>query len=179
MKIGVFCSANNSIDPDFFAATEAFGKWMGENKHTVVYGGCNIGLMECIGKSTHEAGGRTIGVVPQIVERGGKKSSYIDIEMLCDNLSDRKDLINNQSDILVALPGGIGSLDEIFTVAASHTIGYHVKLVVLYNMKGFWNSLIALLDDMQARGFIRGEWKDYIKVANTLDELIQMITNED
>ena len=175
MKIAVFCSANRNIDPDFFAMTEELGKWMGENGHDVVFGGCNMGLMDCIGKAVKANGGRAIGVVPSLVEKGGRTFDDLDVEIPCDNLSDRKDLLLAQSDIVVALPGGIGALDEIFTVAASHTIGYHHKMVILYNMKGFWNSTIALLDDMQQKGMIRGEWHDYIDVANDFEELKEKI----
>lgn len=175
MKIAVFCSANRNIDPDFFAMTEELGKWMGENGHDVVFGGCNMGLMDCIGKAVKAHGGRAIGVVPSLVEKGGRTFDDLDVEIPCDNLSDRKDLLLAQSDIVVALPGGIGTLDEIFTVAASHTIGYHHKMVILHNMKGFWNSTIALLNDMQQKGMIRGEWHDYIDVANDFEELKEKI----
>ena len=175
MKIAVFCSANKNIDPDFFTMTEEMGKWMAENGHDVVFGGCNMGLMDCIGKAVKAHGGRAIGVVPSLVEKGGRTFDDLDVEIPCDNLSDRKDLLLAQSDIVVALPGGIGTLDEIFTVAASHTIGYHHKMVILYNMNGFWNSTIALLDDMQQKGMIRGEWHDYIDVANDFEELKEKI----
>ena len=103
-------------------------------------------------------------------ERGGRTFPDLDIEIPCDNLSDRKDLMLAQSDIFVALPGGIGTLDEIFTIAAAHTIGYHHKMVILYNMKGFWNSTIALLDDMAEKSMIRGDWRDVIEVADNLEE---------
>jgi predicted Rossmann-fold nucleotide-binding protein len=76
----------------------------------------------------------------------------------------------------VALPGGIGTLDEVFTVTASATIGFHHKAVVLYNIKGFWNQLIALLDDLQQRGMVRGEWQQYLKVASTQEELTTELT---
>ena len=175
MKIAVFCSANKNIDPDFFAMTEELGKWMGENGHDVVFGGCNMGLMDCIGKAVKAHGGRAIGVVPSLVEKGGRTFDDLDVEIPCDNLSDRKDLLLAQSDIVVALPGGIGTLDEIFTVAASHTIGYHHKMVILYNMKGFWNSLVVLMDDLAQKGMIRGSWRDMIEVADNLEELIQKI----
>ncbi len=175
MKIAVFCSANRNIDPEFFTMTEEMGKWMGENGHDVVFGGCNMGLMDCIGKAVKANGGRAIGVVPSLVEKGGRTFADLDVEIPCDNLSDRKDLLLAQSDIVVSLPGGIGTLDEIFTVAASHTIGYHHKMVILYNMKGFWNTTIDLLDDLQEKGMIRGEWRDYIEVANSLDELKKKI----
>jgi uncharacterized protein (TIGR00730 family) len=76
-----------------------------------------------------------------------------------------------QGDVFIALPGGIGTLDELFTVVAAATIGYHQKTLILYNMKGFWDSLVAMLDDLHTRGVIRKQWQDYIKVAHSLDEL--------
>lgn len=175
MKIAIFCSANADIDPDYFKMTEELGRWAGENGHTIVFGGCAMGLMECVARAARQAGGTTIGVVPTIIERGGRKSDNVDITIGCDNLSDRKDLMLAQSDVVVALPGGVGTLDEIFTVAASATIGYHSKRVILYNMKGFWNSLIALLDDMQRRGMIRGDWRRIISTADSINELTCML----
>ena len=171
MKICVFCSANEQIDPEFFTATEELGRWAAENGHVIVYGGVNQGLMECLGRAAHEAGGRTIGVVPTIVEKTGRVSDHVEIEIPCDNLSDRKQLMMDKSDVFIALPGGIGTLDEIFTVAASATIGYHQKPVILYNLKGFWNPLIQLLDDLQERGMVRGQWRDYINVISKLEDL--------
>ena len=175
MKICVFCSANQQIDPDFFTITEELGAWAAENGHSIVYGGVNQGLMECVAKATKAHGGQTIGVVPMIVEKSGRLSDYVDVEIPCDNLSDRKQLMMDQSDVFIALPGGIGTLDEVFTVAASATIGYHQKTVILYNMKGFWDSLIALLDDLQAKGMIRGDWRNHIKVANSIKEISRLI----
>ena len=175
MKIGVFCSANGQIDRDFFRATEELGRWMAEHGHVLVFGGVNQGLMECIAQAVHDGGGRTIGVVPRIVEKTGRTSQYVDVEMACDNLTDRKQLMMDQSDVFVALPGGIGTLDEVFTVAASATIGYHQKVVVLYDLKGFWTPLIAMLDDLQRRGMVRGQWQDYIKIASSLEELATLL----
>ena len=175
MKICIFCSANQQIDPDFFSMTEELGKWAAENGHDIVFGGVNQGLMECVGKAAREHGGRTIGVVPMIVEKSGRTSDHVDIEIPCDNLSDRKQLMMDQSDVFVALPGGIGTLDEVFTIASSATIGYHKKRVILYNMKGFWDSLINLLNNLQAKGMIRGDWQQYIKIANSLQELANLI----
>ncbi len=175
MKICVFCSANQQIDPEFFTMTEELGKWAAKNGHTIVYGGVNQGLMECVAKATQEAGGHTIGVVPMLVEKTGRISDYVDVEIPCDNLTDRKQLMMDQSDVFIALPGGIGTIDEVFTVAASATIGYHDKLVILYNMKGFWDSLITLLNDLQAKGMIRGNWEEYIKKADSIDEISRLI----
>ena len=136
-----------------------------------------MGLMECVAKAAHETGGQVIGVVPSKVEENGHVSGYMDVHIPCDNLNDRKALMMAQSDVFIALPGGIGTLDEIFSVAASFTIGYHQKPVILYNMKGFWNSLISLLDDLTNRKVTRKQWKDYIKVANSIAD-IQSILDE-
>ena len=155
--------------------TEELGRWAAAHGHTIVYGGVNQGLMECVARATKEAGGHTVGVVPTIVEQTGRISDYSDEVIPCDNLNDRKQLMQEQSDVFIALPGGIGTLDEIFTIAASATIGYHTKPVILYNMKGFWNSLIAMLDDLHAHGVTRKQWSTYIKVANSLDELAALL----
>ena len=201
MNIGIFCSANDNLEREYFDRTEEFGHWCAENGHSIVFGGCNMGLIGCVAEAYYQGfkstsrvqegsngsrvqngssgtKGNLIGVVPRIVERGGRMSERLTVHIPCDNLSDRKDLLLAHSDVVVALPGGIGTLDEVFTVAAAHTIGYHQKRIILYNIGGFWNTLIELLDDIQQRGMIRGHWKDYISVANSFEELTAMITKE-
>ena len=175
MNICIFCSANSNIPTEYFERTSELGTWMGANGHTLVFGGCNLGLMECVAKAVHDAKGMTVGVVPTIVEKGGKVSDYVDVKILCDNLSDRKDLMIERSDVIIALPGGVGTLDEIFTVLAAASIGYHNKRVILYNIGGFWDSLIAMLDDLKARGVLRAGFDDTVKVAHTLDEIAALL----
>lgn len=175
MNICIFCSANSNIPIEYFERTSELGTWIGANGHTLVFGGCNLGLMECVAKAVHDAKGMTVGVVPTIVEKGGKVSDYVDVKILCDNLSDRKDLMIERSDVIIALPGGVGTLDEIFTVLAAASIGYHSKRVILYNIGGFWDSLIAMLDDLKTRGVLRAGFEDTVKVAHTLDEIAALI----
>lgn len=175
MKIAVFCSANDSIAPSYFKAAEELGSWMAENGHTLVYGGQNSGLMRCVGQAVHNGGGQIIGIIPQILVNNGQRPDCLDVEIPCGNLSDRKDLMLAQADVCVALPGGIGTLDEVFTVAASHNIGYHCKMAILYNVEGFWDKTIDMLDDMQRRGFMRGHWTDYIKVVDSIEQLKALI----
>jgi uncharacterized protein (TIGR00730 family) len=175
MKLCIFCSANNNIDPEFFSMAEELGRWAAEKSHSIVFGGHDAGLMHAVSKAAHEDGGRVIGVVPRIVERMGRLSPYLDVHIPTEDLTDRKQLMMEQSDVFVALPGGIGTLDEIFTVAASATIGYHEKTVILYNMKGFWDSLIAMLDDLHGRGVTRKQWRSYLSVVTSLDELAALL----
>lgn len=176
MNICVFCSANDNIDRDYFVATEELGRWIAENGHTLVFGGCNMGLMECVAKSVKDNGGTTVGVVPKKIEERGRVSQYVDRRIDCNNLSDRKQIMLEQSDIFVALPGGIGTLDEIFAVASSSTIGYHAKRVILYNVKNFYAPLSSLLHHLDAQGLLRGSCSQYIQTADTLEELADIIS---
>jgi uncharacterized protein (TIGR00730 family) len=121
-KIGIFCSASGSIDPIYFDAAHQIGEWMGKNGKTLIYGGANLGLMECVAKAVKENGGHVIGVVPSKLEENGKVSTYPDEIIATHDLSDRKDIILQQSDVLVALPGGIGTLDEGFHVSRFHRL---------------------------------------------------------
>src|SRR3712207_7814095 len=93
MNIGVFCSANNQIDSAFFDAAEALGQWMAQHHHTLVYGGCNLGLMEIIGQAVHAGGGTTIGVVPRLVEQTGRVSDAVRSEEHTSELQSRQYLV--------------------------------------------------------------------------------------
>lgn len=171
MRVAVYCSANSHIDEEYIRQTAALGHWLAQNGHTLVFGGTDLGLMETIAKAVKEEGGRCVGVVPSKVEENGHVSKWLDERIDCNNLSDRKDLMLQHSDVAIALPGGIGTLDEIFSMAASATIGYHHKKVILYNISGFWNPLMALMEHLQEQGFMRGTYKQFIQVASNLDEL--------
>ena len=100
----------------------------------------------------------------------------IDVTIPCESLADRKELMLSQSDVCLALPGGIGTLDEIFTVVASRTIGYHRKTVIIFNLNGCWDALVRLLDALQEQGMIRGQWRDMISIANSVDEVKSLVS---
>ena len=142
---------------------------------TMVYGGARFGLMEATARAAKSAGARIVGVVPHILVERDRVSHLLNEHVACRNLSERKDIMLERSDVLVALPGGIGTLDEIFHVLAAATIGYHTKRVVLYNVNGFWNPLLATVEEMSQAGFVRGEVEKYLIVANNIGELEKMI----
>ena len=179
MKLCIFCSANHQIDHDFFGMTHELGEWAARNGHTIVFGGHDAGLMHCVSKAAKEAGGTIIGVVPRVIEQMGRLSPDLDVHIPTENLTDRKDLMMDRSDAFIVLPGGIGTLDELFTTAAAATLQYHEKPIILWNMKGFWDSLIACLDDLQEKGVIRGQWRDGIHVANSLEEVLLKVKSEE
>lgn len=174
-KIGVFCAASNRLEPQYYELAEQFGKWLGENGKTLVYGGANSGLMESIAKGVKDTGGTVVGIVPRILETKRRASTYIDEIVLCVDLNDRKAILIDRSDVLVALPGGIGTLDEIFTVMAAHSIGYHAKRVVLFDLNGFWDGLYEVLQELDRKHFVNVPLEEYLTVARTWEELYALL----
>lgn len=174
-SVAVFCAASENIAPGYFEAAASVGRMLGHIGATLVYGGARFGLMEAVAKGAKEAGAHVVGVVPEILEQRGRVSALIDEKIPCRNLSDRKDIMLAKSDVLVALPGGVGTLDEIFHVAAAATIGYHSKRVILYNVNGFWNRLLAALEELSEAGFVRAGLENIIVVANSIEELESLI----
>lgn len=174
-SVAVFCAASEEIDAIYAAAASKVGALLGRIGARLVYGGARFGLMEATAKAAKAAGAHVMGVVPMILEERGRVSALIDEKINCRNLSDRKDIMLERSDILVALPGGIGTLDEIFHVMAAATIGYHSKKVVLYNVNGYWNALVDMLRESENSGFVRGGLERFMAVADSIDELERMI----
>lgn len=174
-KIGIFCSAADSIETVFFEKAHELGIWLGKNKKTLVYGGANIGLMECVAQAAKAHGAFIMGVVPTKLEERGAVSDLLDVTFRVDNLSERKDTMLRESDILVALPGGVGTLDEVFHVMASASIGYHSKKIIFYNVNGFWDELFAFLNRLREQHFARRPWENFYLVANNYEELIEQL----
>ena len=174
-RIGIFCSAADDIETVYFEKARELGAWMGQNKKTLVYGGANIGLMECVAQAAKNQGAFIMGVVPTKLEERGAVSDLLDVTFRVDNLSERKDTMLRESDILVALPGGVGTLDEVFHVMAAASIGYHSKKVIFYNVNGFWNELLAFLNRLREQHFARRPWENFYLVANNLEELIEQL----
>lgn len=174
-SVAVFCAASEEIDPLYNEAAAEVGTMIGRIGASLVYGGARFGLMEATAKAAKASGAKVVGVVPMILEERDRVSSLIDEKINCRNLSDRKDIMLDRSDILVALPGGIGTLDEIFHVMAAATIGYHGKKVVLYNVNGYWNPLVEMLLDGEKKGFVRGGLERFMAVADNIGELERII----
>lgn len=174
-RIAIFCSASQNIEEIYVDKARELGAWIGDNRKCLVYGGTNSGLMEVVAAEAKAHGAMIMGVVPTIVEERGKTSDICDVVFRTDNLSDRKDVMLRESEVAVALPGGVGTLDEIFTVMASATIGYHHKQVILYNINGFWDGVIAFLDGLEKQNFAHSPLKNFYKVANSFEELVKLL----
>lgn len=174
-KIALFCSASDAINPVYAEKAKELGDWIGEHHKWLIYGGSNIGLMEAVAEAAKAKGAMIMGVVPTKLEEQGRVSDKLDVTFRAVNLSDRKDIMLQEADVMVALPGGVGTLDEVFHVMASATIGYHDKQVIFYNINGFWDDILRFFHKLEETRFAHRPLKHYYKVANTFDELVKLL----
>ena len=174
-KIGVYLSSKENLPESYVQAAREVGELIGKTGRILIYGGARKGLMEVLAQSVKQHGGRIYGMVPEIIEKRGLVSDAIDVTFRCVDLSDRKMMMNRESDVLVALPGGIGTLDEVFTVMANTVIGIRHQPVVFYNVDGCWDALLAALDNLFEQGLVSGSPSDYYSVAHNIQELASLI----
>lgn len=174
-KIGVFLSSHDHVPDSFHRAAQSLGRWLGETRRTLVYGGSRYGLMEVLARATKESGGRVYGVVPQILYDKDLVSDYLDVDFRVADLQDRKSVLMRESDICVALPGGIGTLDEVFTVWASCSIGLLQKQVVLVNIDGCWTPFVEGTTHLAALGLVSQKQLEWLKVVNSVEELFDYL----
>ena len=170
-KIGVFLSSKCDLPECYVQAAREVGALIGRTGRTLVYGGARKGLMEVLAQSVKANGGRVYGMVPDIIVDRGLVSDTLDVTFRCVDLSDRKAMMNRESEVLVALPGGIGTLDEVFTVMANAVIGIGRQPVVFYNVDGCWDAVLAALTNLFEQGLVSGEPADYYSVATNIAEL--------
>ena len=170
-SIGLFCAASDRLEASYYDLAGAFGRLVGERGLTLVYGGADSGLMESAARGVKDTGGHVVGIVPSVLEARRRVSRYVDEVVPCHDLSDRKAIMVERSAVLVVFPGGVGTLDEVFTVMAANSIGYHRKKVVLFALDGFWDGLVAVLQEMDRRGFVNVPLGQYLVVARSWDEL--------
>ena len=149
----VFCGARPGTNPKHRSAAEAFGRALGRRKLTLVYGGAANGLMGLLADATLQEGGRVVGVMPQglVTEQAHKDLSEL---IITPDLASRKAVMLERADAFVALPGGFGTLDELFEVLTWSQLGLHRKPVGLLNSDGFWDGLLAFLAHGRDEGFL-------------------------
>jgi uncharacterized protein (TIGR00730 family) len=174
-KIAVFCSASEGLAPAYYEQAKELGRWMGQQHKTLVYGGARAGLMEALAQAAHAAGATGMGRVPEKLVEQGRVSECLDVTFRTEDLNDRKALMLQEADVCVALPGGVGTLDEVFTVMASATLGYHSKRVILFNPDGFWNPIVQFLHQLEAQHFTRLPLNYLYAEARSLEELFSLL----
>lgn len=176
MKIAVFLGANKGNNPKIEQETKKLGNWIGLASNTLVYGGSWAGLMGVIAKSTQQTGGKVIGVELKLFDDQG--ASYYDLDqfILTDTIQERKRLMLEMSDAFIAIPGGVGTLDEISEIICVNKIDKKHRPVILLNTDGFYNGLHTQIQEMVKYQFLSKEDADLIIFADNVDQIIEILS---
>ena len=177
----VYCGSGPGGDPDFVAAAREFGRSLALNGIRLVYGGGSIGLMGAIASSVMEHDGAVTGIIPDFLSAREKPFAEAQELIVTRDMHERKRLMFERADAFVALPGGVGTLEELVEQLTWAQLGRHKKPILLANIRKFWDPLCALLDHMQELQFIRaGLSVNYLvaeRVEDILPTLVQAIEN--
>ena len=157
-SICVYCGSRNGGAPAFAAAARRVGQWIGENGGQLVYGGGNNGLMGVVADATLASGGRVVGVIPKaLVEREWAKRDCTELHVV-DTMHERKRMMAERADAFLALPGGIGTFEELFEAWTWRQLGYHDKPLGLLDADGYYGPLLGFLAASVQHGFM-SEWQ--------------------
>jgi uncharacterized protein (TIGR00730 family) len=174
-KICVYCGSGPGNDPAFVQAARAFGKILAQNDVGLVYGGGAVGIMGELSRAVLEHGGEVTGIIPDFLMAREHAFNQVQGLIVTRDMHERKRRMFELADAFVALPGGIGTLEELVEQLTWVQLGRHRKPVLLANIKGFWQPLRALFDHMRALEFIRGDLNFELLVANTADDILPML----
>ena len=173
--ICVYCGSSPSTDPAFVEAARAFGTILANNGIRLVFGGGAIGIMGAIAKSVLDHGGKVTGIIPEFLVAREHAMRGADNLIVTRDMHERKRKMFEMADAFVALPGGIGTLEEAVEQITWVQLGRHRKPILLANIKGFWNQLCALIDHMKMLEFIRGDLNFDLLVADNVADILPML----
>src|SRR5690349_7621428 len=171
-KICVYCGSGPGTDPAYVEAARSFGAILAKNRIGLVFGGGSVGMMGAIAKSVSEHGGHVTGIIPEFLmarERALRNSYDL---IVTRDMHERKRKMFEMADAFVAMPGGIGTLEEIVEQITWVQLGRHRKPVLLANIEGFWQPLCALIDHMKSLEFIRGDLNFDLLVADKVQDIL-------
>ena len=170
--ICVYCGSGPGSDPRFIEAAIALGKILAENHIRLVYGGGSIGLMGALATSVLDHGGTVTGIIPDFLTSRENALTRVQELVVTPDMHERKRLMFERSDAFVALPGGVGTLEELVEQLTWKQLGRHTKPVLLANIDGFWEPLLALLAHMRATQFIRPTLDADVLKAERVDDIL-------
>ena len=174
-SVCIFCGSNTGREAAYAEATRALVRALAAAGIRIVYGGGNIGLMGVVGQAALEAGAHVVGVTPRkLLEREVVHTGLTELHVV-DSMHERKVMMAEISDAFIALPGGMGTLDEIFEMITLNQLGMQRKPCGLYNISGFYDGLCDFLDHAVAERFIRAEHRDMIVVADEPGPMIRRL----
>ena len=175
MKIAVYCSAKDAIPEEYLALGDALGTWIGENGHILIYGGATGGLMTRTSNAAKAAGAYVVGVIPPRIKAAGRKADNCDELYMVQNMSERKQIMRDLSDLIVCLPGSYGTLDEMMDATSSAIVGEHRKPLFVLNYKGFYEPLKQQIELMRSLRFIPEQEAFKPIFVDSLDDLKEAI----
>jgi uncharacterized protein (TIGR00730 family) len=174
-RIAIYCGSSNHVAPPYFEAARGVARHLASRGIDVVYGGGTIGLMGAVADAALAAGAKVHGVIPDKLmnlELGHPGLTELSVTT---TMHERKMRMAELSDAFIALPGGWGTLEELFEVTTWTQLGYHEKPVGLLNVAGYYDALVTFMRHAAAEGFVRSKHKDLIQVADTAEELLEKL----
>ena len=172
MTLAIFCGSSTGNNIEYENATKSFGKFLALNNINVVYGGGRVGLMGILADSVLENGGKVHGVIPVKLQEKELAHNELTQLSIVANMHERKAMMAELSDGFVALPGGAGTLEEVFEVWTWAQLGFHNKPCAFFNINGFYDKLIDMLETMSIEGFLKKEYVDMIINTDNEDKLL-------
>jgi len=174
-SVCVYCGSSFGSDPAHEAAATRLGQIIAEAGLRLVYGGGSVGLMGTVANSALESGGAVTGIIPRFLEKREVMLETLEDLVITEDMHERKHLMFEKSDAFIALPGGIGTLEEAVEMMTWAQLGQHKKPVALANINGFWSPLLELLDHMRAQGYIRPDTEVPYLVAKKVEDILPML----
>lgn len=175
-SVCVFCGSRAGVDPGFDAAARDLGRGLAERGIRLVYGGGRVGLMGTVADAALAAGGQVVGVIPEFLMRREVGREDLTELVVTDSMHARKQRMFELSDAFIALPGGLGTLDETIEVATWKQLRMHDKPVIVLDINGYWQGLTALLGQVVAGGFAYGDVQSLWQVLPTVDDALDVLT---
>lgn len=172
----VYCGSGAGTNPAFAAAAKQFGSILADSGIGLVYGGGSIGLMGDLAEAVMDRGGRVTGIIPEFLLAQERVFRDLQEIIVTRDMHERKQTMFERADAFVALPGGIGTLEELVEQLTWAQLGRHKKPVLIANIEGFWDPLCALLDHMRELQFIRAEFSVELLVAKRVEDILPMLT---
>ncbi|UWQ76444.1 TIGR00730 family Rossman fold protein [Leisingera sp. M658] len=166
-SVCVYCGSRAGALPDYAQAAQDLGTALAANRMRLVYGAGDVGLMGEIARAAQAAGGETFGVIPGHLEKREVGKSDLSTYVVTETMHERKKVMLWNADAVVVLPGGAGSLDELFEALTWRQLGLHGKPIVILNTAGYWDKLRDLLDHIVSQGFAGQDTADYLIWADT------------
>jgi uncharacterized protein (TIGR00730 family) len=174
-SITVYCSSSRCVAGAYFDAAAQLGRAIAREGWTLVYGGNAVGTMGALADGARAAGGKVVGISPRLLFDKGIGDERCDELVLTDDMRTRKRLLEERGDAFVALPGGIGTFEEIFEVLVGRSLGYHRKPIVLVNLNGYFAPLLEMMSFGVREGFIRENAAGLWSVAAGVQEAVEYL----